>query len=69
MEEKLMPNHTRAMQPGAIKDSLHRYGDYLFDYMTKRIDEAANEGKEVDMVDFAYEILVYPLFHSCFIGR
>lgn len=58
MEFDLLPSHHRAMQSSGVQETMHRYGDILLDYLPKRVAEAENEGEEVDLVDFAFDVMV-----------
>lgn len=59
MDDTVFPQHHRDMQPGSIAKLIERYADSLEDIMGK-LGEEVGQGKEVDMAERVFDILVNP---------
>lgn len=56
-DDHIFPQHHRDMQPGSIAELIKRYADSLESNMARLLTEVG-EGKEVNLPDYAFDILV-----------
>lgn len=56
-DDRIFPQHTKAMQHGAIASTIGRYADLLEGELKGRLDQLGT-GQEVDLVDVLFDILV-----------
>lgn len=57
VDAQLFPGHHRAMQPGAIAGTITRYADLLEVMLPARL-EALGPDEEVDLAEFAFDLIV-----------